>query len=372
MSWDWLEKKTYSWVFVGRVIAKALVLFVLINLLYVLLQPLPAIGRVSVYGGTIPYRERLPFGERKEANNLSLNSLEAMFATHEVQREKASDEYRVFLIGDSATWGILLENNETTSGVLNQLGLVRADGKRVVAYNIGYPTMSVLKDLMLLEYAMRYNPDAVVWLVTLESLPRSQQLTTPLVRNNLVRVNHLITTYGIELPTSPIEQNLLDQTLIGQRRALADWLRLQLFGVAWATTGVDQYIGEYVLRSNDFEEDIGWYEYEDAQELGIEDLALDVVKAGRRLLGDVPLLIINEPIFIADGENSDLRYNFWYPRWAYDSYLAFMERLVPIEGWSYLNVWDSVPAFEFTDSPVHMTVRGSRILAERIGEWLVD
>ncbi len=38
------------------------------------------------------------------------------------------------------------------------------------------------------------------------------------------------------------------------------------------------------------------------------------------MAGDVPVLIINEPMFISDGQNSDLRYNSFYPRWAYDQF----------------------------------------------------
>ena len=33
-----------------------------------------------------------------------------------------------------------------------------------------------------------------------------------------------------------------DRTLIGARRPLADLLRLQLYGVLWAATGIDQDI----------------------------------------------------------------------------------------------------------------------------------
>ncbi|MCZ7670394.1 MAG: hypothetical protein M5U34_26160 [Chloroflexi bacterium] len=38
------------------------------------------------------------------------------------------------------------------------------------------------------------------------------------------------------------------------------------------------------------------------------------------MAGDVPVLLINEPMFISSGRNSDLRYNAFYPRWAYDQY----------------------------------------------------
>ena len=59
--------------FVLRVILKALGLFVILNVLYMLLDPLPLLARVSIYNSIVPGRERLPFGEAPDkAYNLSL------------------------------------------------------------------------------------------------------------------------------------------------------------------------------------------------------------------------------------------------------------------------------------------------------------
>ncbi len=369
MSWRWLEQHPYTWGFVGRVLIKAIVLLVLVNVAYALLQPMAWLGQLGVYGWLVPYRERLPFGERPEAYNLSTHNLETLFSTHVVNRPKASDEFRVFLIGDSATWGILQTPEQTIGGTLNALNLTTIDGKRVVAYNLGYPTLAVLKDLLLLDYALRYAPDAIVWLVTLESLPRAQQLTTPLVARNVSRVVPLVQAYGIALSVQEPTLSLIDKTLVGQRRELADWLRLQWLGGAWATTGIDQYFGAYVPPSNDFEADITWQGLSEGV-LDDELLAWDVLQAGKQRVGKLPLLFVNEPIFIADGENSALRYNFWYPRWAYDAYRAMFTQLSTLEGWQTLDLWDSVPAREFTDSPVHTTAQGSAIVAQALAEWL--
>jgi hypothetical protein len=77
-------------------------------------------------------------------------------------------------------------------------------------------------------------------------------------------------------------------------------------------------------------------------------------------------LIVNEPIFISSGANSDLRYNSWYPRWAYDQYRALLAQEARANGWQYLDLWDSIDPAEFTDSPVHLTAVGTRGLAELI------
>jgi hypothetical protein len=157
-----------NWRFAGRVLLKAAALFVALNALFSAANPLSAIGRLSAYNVIFPGRHRLPFGENSaEAYNLSLFQLDAMFASHEVAAPKPPDEYRVLLIGDSSVWGILLTPEETLVGHINAADLTTADGKPVRAYNLGYPTISVTKDLMMLSRAMQYEPDMVVWLATL-------------------------------------------------------------------------------------------------------------------------------------------------------------------------------------------------------------
>ena len=92
-----------------------------------------------------------------------------MLAAHELARPKAADEFRVLLIGDSGTWGWFLDNRDTLAGQLNALGMRSADGRRVVVYNLGYPVMSLTKDLLLLDLALEYDADLVLWPVTLQS-----------------------------------------------------------------------------------------------------------------------------------------------------------------------------------------------------------
>ena len=75
-----------------RIIVKALALFMLLNLLFALFQPLPLIGKLSVYNWLVPGRTRLPYGENPQAYNLSLDNLEAMFASHEIVQPKAANE----------------------------------------------------------------------------------------------------------------------------------------------------------------------------------------------------------------------------------------------------------------------------------------
>ncbi len=371
--WDWLEKTPHTWPFALRVTLKAAGLFILLNIVFALLTPLENIGRISIYNTLVPGRTRLPYGENPaESYSLSLNNIPATFASHKISGRSTTDEFRLLVLGDSGTWGWLLPPDQTLAAQINALELQTSDGRPIIAYNLGYPIMSLTKDLLLLDYALRYEPDAILWLVTLESMPLDKQLFPPIVQNNTARTRDLIEAYTLNLDpddTRFIDPDFLESTLIGQRRELADWLRLQLYGVMWATTGIDQIIpDDYPLRSSDFAEDISWQEYTEPQPLTESELAFDVLSAGLQLAGDKPVLIVNEPIFISEGENSDLRYNFWYPRWAYDEYRTQMQSHADSAGWNYLDLWDSIAADEFTDSPVHITAEGTHQLALALQE----
>ncbi len=372
-AWGWLTRAQalYTRGFVVRVVVKALALFVLVNVAFAVFEPLPVLGRVSVYNVLVPGRIRLPYGENSEQSyNLSLNSLDAMFASHEVARPKAPDEYRVLVLGDSATWGILLRPEETVVGALNAGDYRAADGRHMRFYNIAHPVMALTKDLLLLDYAMRYEPDMVIWLVTAQSFPRDQQLYPPLVQQNAEAMRRLINEYDLQLdPQDDLFFNpaFLERTLVGRRRDVADWLRLQLYGFAWGATGIDQYYPPtYTPRTEDFEADVSWQGIDEPRALTEDDLAFDVLAAGIERAGDIPVLLVNEPMFISSGRNSDVRYNFFYPHWAYDSYRELLTETAETHGWTLLDVWDAIAPDEFTDSPVHLTPEGARQLGELI------
>lgn len=367
-NWLWIEKTPKTWAFLIRVIAKALILFGLCNLIFALVYPMELIGTFSLYGSLYPARPRLPYGENPpESYNVSLNNLSAMFASHEIATNSTEEEFRIVLIGDSNTWGWLLYNEETLSTYINGTNL-SINGQRVVAYNLGYPVMSLTKDLLILDEAMNYQPDMVIWLVSLASFPPEQQVFSPLVQSNLARLRSLIEDYRLNINPDNEAFNhfsFWEQTIVGQRRQLADLLRLQTYGLSWSATGIDQIIPETItLRQSDFEEDYSWSVFEDPTRLTQEDLAFDVLHAGVERIGGIPIIIVNEPVFISDGQNSEIRYNSFYPRWAYDQYRDLLQDYAQENNWQYLDLWDRIPTQEFTDSPIHLTTEGTQALAQ--------
>jgi hypothetical protein len=297
-----------------------------------------------------------------------------MFAAHEVSRPKGTDEFRVLLLGDSSVWGFLLAPGDTLAAALNRRHLALADGRRVVAYNLGYPILSLTKDLLLFSRLPPYAPDLIVWLVTLESFPADKQLFPPLVQHNPAPVRALIGRHHLRL--DPADSSFVDlspwqRSLVGQRRALADLLRLQLYGVLWAATGIDQHLPEtYTPRQEDLPPDDTFHGLPPPA-LRAEDLALDVLAAGVAEAGATPVLIVNEPMFVSRGQNSDIRYNFFYPRWVYDDYRVLLAAEANQRGWEYLDLWDAVDNTEYTDSAIHLTPLGTSQLSGRLGDAIL-
>jgi hypothetical protein len=345
-----------------RITLKTLIFFIVFNFIFILTNPLSWLGKLSLYNSVFPGRPRLPWGENPQrAYNLTLNNLDAMFASHEISQPKHKDEFRVVLIGDSSTWGFLLKPEDTLAANLNALHLTAQDGRKVRAYNLGYPDFSLAKDALILSRAMRYQPDLVVWLVTLRSMPVWLD-TNPLIAFNSSEAQRL----GLYLPDLP---PLFHNQMLRERRDLADLIRLQLYGVMWAATGIDQhYPDSYEPLQKDFEKDNSFFNLK--QPLQESDLAFYVLAAGKRLAGNTPLIVVNEPMFISDGKNSDIRYNFFYPRWAYDQYRELMPKMAAEQGWRYVDLWNLVPPAEFTNSAVHLTPAGSKLLAARLADIL--
>ncbi len=364
--------------FVRNVLIKGTLLFLIVNFAVALIPIGSSLGKLSLYNLLWPGRQRLPFGENpKEAYNLSLYDLNAMFASHEINAgPKPPDEFRIILIGDSATWGTLLQPGDTLNGLINADGLTTCDGKTVRAYNLAYPSMSLTKDLMILERALDYDPDLIVWPVTLQSFPLKLQIETPLVANNPQLVQPLIDKFDLPLggyTDQFVQSTFWDKTLIGRRRTIFDALQLQFYGMMWASTGIDQtYPTDYTPAQRDFEADdntfVGWA----PGALRLDWLATNVLKAGTTLAGDVPVLVVNEPILVSTGANSDIRYNFFYPRWAYDQYRLMMAERSVYADWNYVDLWDYVPEDQFTNSAVHLTPEGSRIYYDALKPTLAE
>ncbi|MCC6261225.1 MAG: hypothetical protein IT311_10215 [Anaerolineales bacterium] len=353
------------------VLMKALFLYALANLAFAYFNP--PVGKLSLYNWLISGRERAPYEREAEYYNIAhtipvYENMDAMYQSTTLSQPKPADEFRIFLIGDSSAWGFQLRPEETLVGQLNALHLKTCAGKRIVAYNAAFPLPYVMKDLLIMDKVREYDPDLFLWTITLDGFRNRTIFTNYFLDPYSSRVRQLVDAYQIKnLDTSQMTQaTFWDKTIIGQRDALKKIFLLQLHGLGWSATNLDYDYRSYPPLAQDQSADDAFFETPQGQ-LGLADeMLFDVLEAGYQLADQTPVLVINEPIFIAAGVNSEIRYNEFYPRWAYDEYLQYLQTWMSAHQREYLDAWNLVPSSEFTDTPFHRTPKGEKILAEYI------
>jgi hypothetical protein len=166
-----------------------------------------------------------------------------------------------------------------------------------------------------------------------------------------------------------MEPSFYERTIVGQRSYLNRWIKLQLLGFVWSADRTDldtRYLPQTVESlPPDVEDHVLYRLIEPTSDLRAMML-FDAFEAGQEIAGSTPILFINEPMFIASGENSDLRYNKGYPRWAYDQYRAAMQEEAIRSQWKYLDLWNTIPPEYFSDTALHLSAEGERLLIEQV------
>jgi hypothetical protein len=356
-----------------RVLLKAILLFIVLNVTYALLEP--PVGKISLYNHIIPGRLRFPYEQEPSYYFVGYNApvyedFDAMFGAHVISTRKPEDEYRLILLGDSATWGISVQAEETLSEQINQMQIKTCDGRNVRVYNLGYPMPFLMRDVLILDKAMEYEPDMVLWLITLSTLePKTAE--TYFILPHADRYLRLSTTYGLALPhlARPVEQaTFWKKTIVGQRRHLKNIVLAQALGIPWAATGIDNHEGLQPATKLPDPDVTNQLDYDgllpEESDQHLESLMLDVLSAGFGIAGDVPVILINEPIFLAEGWNQHIRYNAIYPRWIYDEYRTFISEWAEKEDRPLLDYWNALPPDGFSDQNFHRSSLGERRFAE--------
>jgi hypothetical protein len=354
-----------------RVLGKALILFILINILYGLIDSSP--GKVSAYNLLTPGRVRFPFGSVNDPYVVMVDDLDVMAASHVISLPRKAGEYRVVLIGDSSVWGEKSAAVDTISEQWNAQH-IQCNGRELKFYNLGYPHPSVVKDVIILDKAMEYEPDLVIWFITLNTLIPKK--LSPFIAANSDRAARVLAEYDLsfsrEEELALHQPSFYDKTLIGRRSDLARAVKLQALGLLWMASGQDKRTSAKIpALSQDVDADARYRGIEPGKNLR-NKLLFNVMTAGQDIAGSTPILIVNEPIFIVSGQNSDIRYNDVYPRWAFDQYRAEMAREARQLQWNYLDLWNAVPAMYFSDTSLHVSAEGERLLIQKINPTLQE
>ncbi|MGA7195440.1 MAG: hypothetical protein WBW94_17620 [Anaerolineales bacterium] len=322
-------------------------------------------GKLSIYGWPVLGRLRFFLGNRND-NIISVGDLDALFSSHVISSTlKTPAEYRVLVLGDSQTWGATLIPAQTLTEQLNSANLI-ACGRHLKFYNLSFPYPSVVKDFIILNRSLRYKPDFVIWMVAPDSLIPSAALNF-LTNGNPQFAIAILHQYHLDRYANSIiyKSNFWDRTLVGQRSHIASLFRLQIYGPLWAATGLDYQLTKYKPLDVNLQASQSFLGFQPPS-LASSIFAFDVLEAAHTMLGNTPVLVANEPIYIAPGENSNIRYNSDYPHWAYDQYRQILQAFVAQTGWMYLDLYNLIPYQEFTNSNLHLNPIGEVKLAKTI------
>jgi hypothetical protein len=345
-----------------RILLKGFILFLAAEFAFLSLHPDPAL--LNVYASPDMKRSRFPVSTHApEDGALDVGNLNAMFAAHVVSEPKAADEFRVLFLGDSATWGFLLQPQQTLTGQIDALGLT-CGSKTVRAYNLSYPNASASKDLLILNKAMNYQPDLIVWPVTLYTLMPKSRSAHWLLSQNVDETYALNARFHFLSNDFPLETPL--DKVMNPQHAFFRSMRFQVYSLVARATELDQIQTRYDTVSEELTSNL---EFEGMAPPIVEprQISIDLVQAFYQLAGKTPIILINESIEIVKNQpNSNIQYNGYYPRWVYDQYRKILGDAASQNGWNYLDFWNKFPNQYFTNTPLHLNPDGEQRLAKMI------
>ncbi len=352
-----------------RVFAKSVALLLIANVVCLAsgLDPLARLYTFNLWGLVGHGRPRL---YDLHDNGVDPLPVEAMLASHAIAyTPKAPDEYRVVVLGDSAILGWNLPEDQHVSAQLTAHGL-RINGKRLTAYNLAYPHPNWAKDVLILDAALRYQPDLIIWFITMIADENAQDTasTNPIWNVNRARLRQLAREYGLHdwynarmLP-EPAWCTWIaicaPESFLAWSRAFTypfietrwDYTQSSRIGSAPIPARARHVIGE-PSSGDQFPND------------NVSFLSVGQTMANK---ANVALLYVNEPILIGSGPNSDVNYNYYYERALYDFNRRFIaDAMRSRQAW-YLDLWNAIPKERFTDTAIHMDAAGWKVVADRI------
>ncbi|MEP7289262.1 MAG: hypothetical protein ABI947_26215 [Chloroflexota bacterium] len=347
----------YDWRTWRRVLLKAVLCLLICDALFIVLRPLDRLMPLSLFGSLLPYRTRIAIPERDVTGQLV--PLETLLNAHIISRPKAANEYRVIILGDSGINGWGNRDSETINAYLEAAGKTLG-GKTIRAYNLAALGPSVSRDLVIADAALAYQPDLIVWFVTLQSFhdatpdrllefnqPRLTRLTQQFKLND---VN--ARTYG------HYEAVWWQRSILMQRTTLYRWLSFQAYSLRQG-----QFLGIYPLAQTDPIPASPVIAIDDPAYTPMPNAAWAALTALPQLTHS-PILIVNEPIMIVKG--SPANYNEFNGREIYDLYRSTFNRTCTDQRLWCMDLWDLLPMSEYTDSPLHRTAQGNAAIATRV------
>lgn len=322
-------------------------------------------GAINLYAPLGLLRKRFPVSSQAPYDAaLNVGNLDTMFASHVVSKPKKPNEFRIFVLGDSSVWGVRMDTQQTLTEQINRLDLA-CGNKTPISYNLSFPLSSASKDLMILDKAMSYQPDLIIWFITWNTLSPKARLNNILITQNPAEFYQLGKQYDF-LPPKYQASNFMDN-IVTRQRTLFHVIQYQAYSIVQLATGRDQI--QFPLgatRPAELSNNISFDGLKPPL-LPESSISLDQVRDFYKRAENTPVILVNEPILILnDIPNSDIRYNEYYPRWIYDQYRLYLNKAASQNNWDYLDLWNFLTPDYFTNTPLHVSPDGEYQLAEKI------
>jgi len=290
---------------------------------FVFRQLLPKLNKFPIYAVYYDSQAKHGFGAQ------NIFDLNVLFNTHLISYEKKpANQYRIVFIGDSTV------RDGTIYPMVDQQG---CGGKILHAYDLGYYGASVTKDLMILQEAMKYSPDLIVWSVTDRTLSNEPKDFAMANFADLVELSH---TYSLSMP--------LDQSLnrSGSFFSGGDKIRLQTrlvlnYAILFPAIRNPQRMIQTATN------DIKTNNAADQETLPASGAYLfSALTVAPKIAGTIPFLLINQPRPSVVVTQTD--------------YLQYGQELLSLaseQHWIFLNLWNLVPDKDFIDK-IHRNADG--------------
>ena len=340
----------------ARVVFKALIVVVAINFicLAAVFNPVAAITRFNLWGLVGHGRARLMYMTDVQNGQLPV---EAMLATHELAyTPKAADEFRVVILGNSGPYGAGLFDDETLSSQMTHLD-IRVNGKHLVAYNLSFPSANVVSSSVILDAALAYQPDLVIWFVTANMFNNHQTYWDQL------SVFFLINRERLENIASRYEMTDWIASRMSPRPSWDAWIGIHDQGTfsVWLSSLFYPFVQPNIQHTT-------WRIAQDAVPAEPNNfLSVDgaypvfndtwqFLEIGNQMAqsAGANLLIVNQPTMVLDSPYGDVSYSKLYGRAFYDAYHEALAKYTKEQNLWYVDLWRLVSPDHYTDSELHL------------------
>jgi hypothetical protein len=306
--------------------------------------------------------------------------LEPLLRQHELCWRTAADprEARVALVGSSAVYGFPLTAEETVGGLLN--AHFARSGISAHVFNLAFVTPYQLRDALIIHEALRYEPDAILYPMTLAEFRHLAPVPYPTqsrffeANGRAVRAMGAAPPPGLEEPLARYEQWLVRShrgpQATDELREGGLFLRMAAHAAArsvtaWLNSPAAPFVGQTAGKQKDYDCDLTKATnagvYRDWKQWDV--LAyLDELQRTR----NIRVLVVYWPI---SHEPVGDCYSVRYTNANVADFGEWMALESRARGLSYLDLHDLVPTELFIDS-IHLSPEGHRRVSEAIARSL--